>query len=399
MIFTSVSPASPDAILGLTEAFKNDANPKKINLGVGVFKDENGKTPVLASVREAERRILEGESSKSYMPIPGLPEYGRFVRELLFGGDDQRVSDGSAQTAQTPGGTGALCVGANLLKLLRPEAKIWMSRPTWANHKGVFSKSGFEIEEYFYYDAQTKGLDFEAMKQSLQNVPENDVVLLHVCCHNPTGVDLMAEQWKEVGAIAAEKGWIPFFDFAYQGFGTGIEEDRAGMSAVLDQCNEALIASSFSKNFGLYQERTGALTVVAADSTQCASIFSHLKKIIRVIYSNPPAHGGKIVTTILGDPELKAQWLKELDAMRDRIKQMRSQIVDTLKEKGSTVDFEFIKHQNGMFSFSGLNDEQVAFLKDEKSIYIVKGGRINVAGITPANMAYLCDSVIEALEK
>jgi aspartate aminotransferase/aromatic-amino-acid transaminase len=396
-MFEKIPAAPPDAILGLTEAFRKDPSAAKVNLGVGVFKDEKGHTPILASVKAAEKRILETATTKSYMPIGGAPEYGRAVQEMILGKSHPVLAENRARTAHTPGGTAALRVGADFLKKFSPAAKVWVSQPTWANHKGVFGAAGFATAEYAYYDAASKSLCFDRMAEALKAVPAGDVVLLHACCHNPTGVDLSETQWREVAAIAAAKGWIPFVDFAYQGYGTGLEEDRAGLLAIVAQCPEVLVASSFSKNFGLYQDRTGALTVIAANTKSADVAFSNVEIAIRVNYSNPPAHGGLIVSTILNDADLRAQWHEELVAMRTRIGSVRRQLVDELKKHGVAGDFSFIARQKGMFSFSGLTDDQVRFLREKKSIYIVGGGRINVAGITSSNIQYLCASIREAM--
>lgn len=396
MHFDSLSPAPPDAILGLTEAFRKDDRPNKVNLGVGVYQDDTGVTPVLKSVKEAEEAILESEKSKSYMPIGGSPDYRRHVQEMLFGAEHAVLKEQRARTAHTPGGTGALRVGADFLRQFAPNASVWFSQPTWANHQGIFQAAGFRAETYPYYSPATQGLDFDRMCDALKRVPGGDIVVLHVCCHNPTGIDLTADQWKTVGAIAADRGWIPFLDFAYQGFGDDPDRDRAGLLAMTAVVPELFVASSFSKNFGLYRERTGALTVI---STRPDAVFSHVERTIRVNYSNPPAHGGLIVSTILSDAGLRAMWLDELKGMRERIKSVRAGFVGRLKQSGIEHDFSFIERQRGMFSFSGLSDEQVQFLRDAKGIYIVKGGRINVAGITSKNVDYLCAAIAEALSK
>lgn len=397
-MFESIIPAPPDAILGLTEAWKNDPNPLKVNLGVGVFKDDAGNTPILAAVKAAEETILREAVTKSYMPISGAPAYGACVRELLFGSGHEVLSADRGRTAHTPGGTGALRVGADFLKKLAPQATVWMSAPTWANHKGVFGAAGFASKDYPYYDPATKGLAFARMCETLETVPAGDVVLLHACCHNPSGVDPDADQWRTVADIAARRGWLPFLDFAYQGYGDGLVEDRASLLAFAAVCPELLVASSFSKNFGLYQDRTGALTLVAGSAKEAAAAFSHVETIVRVLYSNPPAHGGLIVQTILSNAALRAQWVDELDAMRHHIATLRTRFVAALAEHGVPGDFSFIERQKGMFSFSGLSDAQVTFLKESKSIYMVGGGRINVAGITSGNLDYLCGSIKEALD-
>lgn len=393
----SISPAPADPILGLTEAFNADSNPEKINLGVGVYKDDQGQTPTLKSVRAAETRMLEQAGTKSYLPIPGSPAYAKGIRDLLFGSDHPLVVAGRVRTAHTPGGTGGLRVGGDFLKRFRPDATLWVSSPTWANHKGVFSACGFDIREYPYYDPAARGLDFEAMCDTLRDVPAGDVVLLHVCCHNPTGADPTPAQWEALADLAAERGWFPFFDFAYQGFGASLEEDRAPLHVFSKRDLEFAVAASCSKNFGLYSERTGSFSLAARDPESADAAFSHVKKTIRANYSNPPRHGGDIVQTILGSAELKAEWIRELDGMRARIHELRSLLVTTLRDKGADRDFGFIARQHGMFSFSGLNKDQVDTLRREHSIYIVGSGRINVAGITSANIDRLCEAITSVL--
>ncbi|WP_372808302.1 aromatic amino acid transaminase [Pontiella sp.] len=397
-MWKEIEAAPADAILGLTEAFKKDPNPAKVNLGVGVFKDDEGNTPILNCIKAAERKLVETETTKGYLPISGNPAYAANVQNLLFGPDSEVIASGRAATIHSPGGTGALRVGADLLKKFKPEATVWVSTPTWANHKGIFTAAGFAINDYPYYRPATKDVDFDAMVGALEAVPAGDIVLMHVCCHNPTGVDLLPEQWDRVVAIAGEKGWTPFLDFAYQGFGAGIEEDRAAVDKFVAAGVDFLIASSFSKNFGLYNERTGALTVVAPTAAEAAVAMSHIKATVRVNYSNPPAHGGLAAGMVLEDAALYDQWIGEVADMRDRIKAMRVALVDGLAARGVEQDFSFIKEQNGMFSFSGLSNEIVAWLKENKAIYIVGGGRINVAGLTTANIDYVCDSIAEALK-
>ena len=395
MLYQNLSPAPADPILGLTDAFKKDSNPSKVNLGVGVYMDEKGRTPILKAVKQAEKILLDSQDTKSYLPIAGAPEYGQAVQELLFNSRESA----RMRTAHTPGGTGALRVGADFLRKIRASATVWLSSPTWANHKGIFSAAGFKTAEYPYYDPASHGIAFDRMRECLKAIPEGDIVLLHVCCHNPTGVDLSPEQWKDVIGIAQERKWIPFLDFAYQGFGKGVEEDRAVLEPLLDAKLAFFVASSFSKNFGLYQERVGALTLVAETADAAEAAFSHVKTTIRVLYSNPSAHGGAIVTTIFRDPALRSLWLSELNEMRGRIAAVRKEFVNQLKAKGASMDFSFICRQNGMFSFSGLSDAQVSYLREKKAIYMVAGGRMNVAGILPGNIGYLCESVAEALER
>lgn len=395
----SVTLAPPDPILGLTDAWRKDPNPDKVNLGVGVYMDDEGRTPVLKSVKAAERIILDTESTKSYMPIAGDPQYGRLVEELVFGAGSEVLASKRCQTAHTPGGTGGLRVGADFLREFWPGARVHVSNPTWANHKGIFAAAGFKIAEYPYYKPETKGVDFERLCEALKAVSKGEIVLLHVCCHNPSGADLSLDQWKEIAAIAKTAGWIPFLDFAYMGFGDGLVEDRQPLMPFAQHGVDMLIATSFSKNFGLYRERTGALTAVAASATAADNCISQIRKVVRVNYSNPCAHGGLIVTEILKSAELRAQWVAEVKDMCARIAQLRKQLVDKLKAQGVAQDFSFIMKQRGMFSFSGLTDAQVAFLKEKKSIYMVGGGRINVAGLTSRNMDYAVAGIAEALKQ
>jgi aspartate aminotransferase/aromatic-amino-acid transaminase len=393
-MFENVQPAPADPILGLSEAFAKDTRPTKVNLAVGVFKDETGATPILRAVHEAERRLLETSKTKSYKPIDGDPTYGRGVRGLLFGKDSPLVDGGLAATCHTPGGTGALRLAADYLHATLPAARVWMSDPTWANHPKVFKSAGLEGATYRYFDAKTNGLDAPGMLDALSRVRAGDVVLLHACCHNPTGVDPSVDDWKRIGALLAEKGALPLVDFAYQGFGDGLEEDAAGLRILLAEVPEAIVCSSFSKNFGLYNERTGALTVKGTAADAVSAVLSQLKVAARTNYSNPPAHGGAIVTTILGDAELRQQWEQELSAMRGRINTMRQLFVETLRAKGAQRDFGFITKQRGMFSFSGLTKDQVERLRSEYAIYIVGSGRINVAGMTETNMGPLCEAIV-----
>ena len=392
-MWKDIEAAPADAILGLTEAFKNDSRPEKVNLGVGVYKDEAGATPVLNSVKAAEQKVLEAEATKSYMPIAGEAAYGIEVQKMIFGDVCDR-----AVTVHTPGGTGALRLAGELLKEFSSKT-IWVSNPTWANHKNIFNASGLTIQDYAYYDAETKALDEDAFFQALEKVPAGDAVLLHACCHNPTGVDLNAEQWDRVAALAKANGWTALIDFAYQGFGESIEADRKSVETFLAAGVDFFVASSFSKNFGLYRERTGALTAVAATPEAAQTAASHMKKNARVIYSNPPAHGGLIVTTLLQDAELSKVWKNELDTMRERIAGMRAALAGGLTKRGVAMDCSFITQQKGMFSFSGLSPKQVNFLREEKAIYIVGSGRINVAGLTPDNIDGVCESVAEAMSR
>lgn len=396
-MFEKIQIAPPDPILGLSEAYKADPNPNKINLAVGVYKDANGQTPVLETVKEAEKRILAEENTKGYLPMTGEPVYCACVQDLLFGEDHEIISSKRAATAQCPGGTGALRVAGDYLNLLHPGAKIWLSDPTWANHNTIFDAAGMKTENYSYRNPETNGLDFESMCESIRQIPAGDVILLHGCCHNPTGIDPTPEQWSIIGDLLAERGILPLVDFAYHGLANGLEEDRAGLLELAKKVKEMFVCSSFSKNFGLYRERTGALTVVAADATQASTVMSQVKLRIRYIYSNPPSHGGQVAAVILSDKELKAQWIEEVADIRNRINEMRHLFVKTLKEKGVDQDFDSIIQQRGMFSFSGLTKDQVQQLRDKYSIYIVGSGRINVAGMTKDNMDVLCEAIKSVL--
>lgn len=395
MLFDGIQPAPPDAILGVTEAFRKDPRPFKINLGVGVYMDDAGATPVLQCVRRAEQQLARNSASKSYLPIAGLEEYNRFVQELVLGA--HAAHGGTAHTAQTPGGTGALRVGAEFLRARAGARRVWLSAPTWANHRGIFTAAGFEVVEYPYYRAASQDLDAERMLDALRTVPAGDVVLLHACCHNPSGIDPDAAQWWAVAELAAAQRWLPFFDFAYQGFGAGLNEDRVGLEPFLGRGLDLLVASSFSKNFGLYNERVGALTLLAAARGPAEAAFSQIKTVIRTLYSNPPAHGAALVAAIAADGALRQLWEDEVTAMRNRINGVRALWVERLRAAGAPRDFGFVARQRGMFSFSGLTDAQVQRLRDEKAIYMVGGGRVNVAGITAGNLDYLCGALVEVL--
>lgn len=396
-MFEKVVAAPADPILGLTEEFKKDPRAEKINLGVGIYKNEAGETPILATVKKAEAALLESEKTKSYLTIEGTAEYGLAVQKLLFGAESDIVTQKLAKTAQAPGGTGALRVAGEFIKRQLGDVKIWISNPTWANHHGVFNAAGLETAQYSYYNAEAKDKDFAAMLADLAQAQTGDIVLLHGCCHNPTGIDPTAEEWEALAKLVAEKELLPLFDFAYQGFAKGVEEDAQGLRTFAKYNKEILVASSFSKNFGLYNERVGAFTIVAASTETVTTAFSQVKAIIRSIYSNPPAHGAAVVTHILNNAELRAEWEQEVAEMRVRIQEMRELFVATLKAEGVEADFSFIERQNGMFSFSGLSKDQVTRLKDEFAIYIVGSGRISVAGMTKSNMGPLCKGIAAVL--
>ena len=396
-MFEKIAAAPADPILGLADLFRADNRSNKINLGIGVYKDETGQTPVLSSVKKAEKFLLENETTKNYLSIDGLADFARCTQALLFGKNHALITDQRARTAQTPGGTGALRVAADFLATQTDVKRIWVSNPSWPNHQNVFHSAGLEVCEYAYYDAQNHTLDFDGMLSALDKAQAGDVVLFHGCCHNPTGIDPTKEQWAQLAALSQQKGWLPLFDFAYQGFARGLEEDAEGLRIFADTHQELLVCSSYSKNFGLYNERVGACTLVAANADAAATAFSQVKYTIRANYSNPPAHGAAVVATILGNDALRAEWEQELTAMRQRIHLMRELFVKTLQEKGAQGDFSFIIRQNGMFSFSGLSKDQVIRLRDEFAVYAVNSGRVNVAGMTPDNMSALCAAIVAVL--
>ena len=392
MFFDRIEAAPADPILGISEAFKKDPRADKINLSVGVYKNEQGVTQILGCVKKAEKILLSEETTKSYLPICGMPEYGRCARELIFGKGSEYVDGGKAVSVHCPGGTGALRIGSDFLHQQNVATTVWISDPTWANHYQIAQAAGLKFERYPYYDRVNHCLAFDRMMDTLSQAKEGDVVLLHGCCHNPTGIDPTAEQWEEIATFLKEHKLLPFIDFAYQGIGHGLEEDAAGLRTISKHCPEMLIASSFSKNFGLYNERAGVLTVVCKDAETASRVFSQLKISVRAAISNPPAHGEKIVTTILSTPQLREEWEQEVAGMRDRILEMRKLLVEKLSAAGAG-DYGFIAEQNGMFSFSGLDKDQVARLKEEFGIYIVGSGRICVAGINHGNI----DRLVEAL--
>ncbi|MDR1854112.1 MAG: aspartate/tyrosine/aromatic aminotransferase [Azoarcus sp.] len=396
-LFANVEMAPRDPILGLTEAFNADSRTEKVNLGVGVYKDDNDKLPLLAAVKAAEEARLKSQPPRGYQPIDGNPTYNQAVRDLIFGAGSQRATDGSVVTIQALGGTGALKVGADYLRQLLPETTLYLSDPSWENHRALFGAAGFPIETYPYFDPATRGVNFDGMKQKLAALPPKSIVVLHACCHNPTGADLVAAQWQEVAAIAKDKGLVPFLDMAYQGFADGIEQDAAAVRAFAASGVQFLVASSFSKNFSLYGERVGALSIVTASKEEAGRVGSQVKRVIRTNYSNPPTHGGAIVAAVLTTPELRKLWEEELTTMRNRVKSMRTGLVDALKAAGVTQDFSFIAKQRGMFSFTGLNKDQVERLKTEYGIYAVASGRINVAALNSKNLPVVAKAIAGVL--
>ena len=379
--------------MGITELYNTDTNPKKINLSMGVFKDEQGNTPLLDCVKEAEAKIYATEDTKAYSAIEGFSSFNDAVLPLIFGTKHEAVTSGRAATIHTPGGSGALRVVADFLYKLSASKIIWVSDPTWVNHINIFETAGLQVKRYPYFDRATNGLAFDTMMSALKDIPSGDTVLFHGCCHNPTGVDPSNDQWQQISNLVHGNGLLPLLDFAYQGFAEGIREDGEGPLKLVQPGKETLICGSFSKNFALYNERTGSLTAVAADAAAVNVATSQIKSVIRAIYSSPPAHGGIIVSTILNDPDLRNQWESELKQMRERIQNMRQLLAETLTAKGVPGDHSFITRQRGMFSFSGLNSTQVEQLKNDHSVYIVGNGRINVAAITPDNCDALCEAI------
>ena len=395
-LFGAIDMAPRDPILGITEAFNADTNPAKINLGVGVYYDDNGKVPLLQCVQKAEAKLMEQPAPRTYLPIDGLAAYDKAVQELVFGAGSAVIQEKRAITVQALGGTGALKLGADFLKRFSPESEVFISDPSWENHRALFESAGFIVNNYTYYDPATHGVNFEGMLASLNKMPQGSIVVLHACCHNPTGADLTQEHWGQVIAAVQANGLIPFLDMAYQGFGSGIAEDGAVVRRFVEAGGPLLVSNSFSKSFSLYGERVGALSVVASSAEEAARLLSQLKRVVRTNYSNPPIHGGKVVATVLSTPELRQMWEDELAGMRVRIKEMREALVQKLAEKAPGRDFAFVREQVGMFSYSGLTKEQVARLR-EQSIYAVDTGRICVAALNSKNIDLVVDAIAKVL--
>ncbi len=398
-IFAAVEMAPRDPILGLTEAFNADTRSTKVNLGVGVYYDENGKLPLLGAVKAAEKSRLEAAPARGYQPIEGLAAYNQAVQNLVFGADSAVVRENRVITFEALGGTGALKVGADYLKRLLPDARLVISDPSWENHRALFETAGFTVDSYTYYDPATRGVNFEGMKASLNALPAGTIVLLHACCHNPTGADLSVAQWREVVAIVKARDLVPFIDMAYQGFADGVEPDGIAPRLFADAGLDLFVSSSFSKSFSLYGERVGALSIVAASKDEAARVLSQVKRVVRTNYSNPPTHGGAIVTAVLSSPELRKQWDDELAAMRERIRAMRVALVEKLKARNVAQDFSFVAKQRGMFSYTGLTVEQVERLKSEFGIYAVSTGRICLAALNSRNIDYVADAIASVLGK
>lgn len=392
-LFSAVEMAPRDPILGLSEAFNGDSRTTKVNLGVGVYYDDNGKIPLLTAVKIAEETRMKAAPPRGYQPIEGTPAYNQAVQKLLFGSESPLLHDSRVVTAQALGGTGALKIGADFIKRLVPDGKVFISDPSWENHRALFESADFPVDTYPYYDAATRGVNFSGMLEKLDGTAAGSTVLLHACCHNPTGADLSEDQWKDVVAVCAKRNLIPFLDMAYQGFADGIEPDAIAVRLFSASGMSFFVASSFSKSFSLYGERVGALSIVTGSKDEAARVLSQLKRVIRTNYSNPPTHGGAIVASVLSTPELRKLWEDELGGMRDRIRAMRTSLVDQLKAKGVAQDFSFVIKQRGMFSYTGLTAVQVDRLKDEFGIYAVSTGRICLAALNSKNIGYVAESI------
>jgi len=392
-LFSAVELAPADPILGLNEAFNADQRSSKVNLGVGVYLGEDGKIPLLDSVRQAEACRLQNPTPRGYLPIDGAAAYNQAVQRLLFGDDSALIKEGRLVTAQALGGTGALTLGADLLKRLVPDSRVLISDPSWENHRGLFEAANFPVAGYPYYDAATLGLNFPAMRASLRAAAPRTIVVLHACCHNPTGVDPTPEQWKEIVAIVRERNLVAFLDLAYQGFADGIEPDSAVVRAFSESGVQFFVASSFSKSFSLYGERVGALTIVTAGADESRRVLSQLKRVIRTNYSNPPTHGASLVAAVLTSPPLRSLWESELTAMRERIKTMRESLVELLTKRVPGRDFSFVRRQRGMFSYSGLTAAQVDRLRADYGIYAVSTGRVCVAALNRKNIEAVADAI------
>ena len=396
-LFSAVEMAPRDPILGLNEQFNADTNPAKVNLGVGVYYDDNGKLPLLQCVQTAEKALMDHPSARGYLPIDGIAAYDAGVKALVFGADSEPVTSGRVATVQAIGGTGGLKIGADFLKKVNPNAKVLISDPSWENHRALFTNAGFAVESYRYYDAAQRGIDFAGMLADLNAAAPGTVAVLHACCHNPTGYDITPAQWEQVVAVVKAKGLVAFLDMAYQGFGYGLKEDGAVIAQFVAAGLTFFVSTSFSKSFSLYGERVGALSVVCENKEEAARVLSQLKIVIRTNYSNPPTHGGAVVAAVLSNPELRALWEKELGEMRVRIKAMRQKLVDGLKAAGVKQDMSFITTQIGMFSYSGLTKDQMVRLRNEFGVYGTDTGRMCVAALNSKNIDYVCASIAKVL--
>jgi aromatic-amino-acid transaminase len=396
-IFDAVTLAPRDPILGLTEAYVADTRPNKVNLGVGVYYDDNGKLPLLSCIKKAEEIRIASAPARGYQPIEGAAAYNQAVAGLLFGANSPLITEKRVITIETLGGTGALKVGADYLHRLLPEAKVAISDPSWENHRALFEMAGFDVLQYSYYDPSTRGVDFDGMVKSLSSMAPGTIVVLHACCHNPTGADLTPAQWDQVIALTAAKGLVPFLDMAYQGFGDGIDADAFALRQYVASGQTLFVSSSFSKSFSLYGERVGALSIVTQNADETTRVLSQVKRTVRTNYSNPPTHGGAVVAMVLATPDLRQMWEGELAQMRERIKAMRQGLADGLKAQGVSQDFGFVTGQRGMFSYTGLSQAQVDRLREEFAVYAIGTGRVCIAALNTHNLPYVCRSIAAVL--
>ena len=396
-LFTAVAMAPRDPILGITEQFLADPNPSKVNLGVGVYYDDNGKLPLLKCVQAAEKTMMDSPTARGYLPIDGIAAYDAAVKSLVFGADSEAVTSGRVATVQAVGGTGGLKIGADFLKKFSPSASVMISDPSWENHLALFTNAGFKVESYPYYDAANRSVNFSGMLDGLNAAAPGTIVVLHACCHNPTGYDITAAQWDQVVTACQQRKLTPFLDMAYQGFGYGIVEDGAAVQKFVAAGMSFLVSTSFSKSFSLYGERVGALSVLCDSKEEASRVLSQLKIAIRTNYSSPPTHGGAVVAAVMGNPELRAMWEQELAEMRVRIKAMRQKLVDGLKAAGVPQDMGFITRQIGMFSYSGLSKDQMVRLRNEFSVFGTDTGRMCVAALNSKNIDYVCASIAKVV--
>jgi aspartate aminotransferase len=396
-VFETLKTLPSDAILGIMALFREDQSPNKIDLSVGVYQDEHGRTPILECVRRGEQRLLEAQQTKSYVGIAGNPGFNAGMEALLFGPDHPALRDGRISTVQTPGGSGGLCVAAHLILRAQPEARVWLSDPSWPNHLPLLRLAGLELEQYPYYDYEHHRIDFDAMAGSFEKLGSGELVLLHACCHNPSGADLSQEQWQVLAELFERRGIVPFLDIAYLGLSQGLEEDAFGVRLMAERLPEVVVVASCSKNLGLYRERVGAVSIVSKDSRSAEIALGNASNVARGIYSMPPDHGAAIVAEILHDDELRALWLEELREMRDRLNDLRRLLVDKLTERDSPRNFSFIARERGMFSFLGISKEQVVRLREEFHIYMVESSRINIAGVNQSNADAVADAIVAVL--
>ncbi len=396
-LLAAVPMAPKDPILGITELFVADKNPNKVNLGVGVYYDENGKVPLLACVRQAEQQQVQSGAPRPYLPIDGLQAYDQAVQSLVFGAQAPAVKEKRVVTVQALGGTGGLKIGADFLKQLSPAAQVWISEPSWENHRALFEGAGFKVIAYPYYDAATRGLKFKAMLSALDALPAGAIVVLHSCCHNPTGVDLSEAQWRKVLAVVQARGLVPFLDLAYQGFADGIDADAYAARLFAAAMSPVFLSSSFSKSLSLYGERIGAFSLVAGSADEAARALSHLKRVVRANYSNPPTHGGDIVARVLTTPALRQQWEQELGGMRERIKAMRKALAEGIRQRVPAADWSFVLEQRGLFSYTGLTKAQVERLRTEFSIYAIETGRVCIPALNAQNIGFVCDAIAKVI--